>query len=170
MCILCFTSLLLLLHFLSLNASSCSFGQLQGPQTDPDAIAVIRKGIADGRDTSVTLINYKKDGTPFWNRFFVAPLRGVDGAIVNFVGVQCEVKDSVARVLVASQLAMYPKLLGIPPQPPPPPPPGASGGAPAGPAVAAPSTYPPLQPAGGVSSSSIASSAAAHNVATHPPR
>jgi hypothetical protein len=86
---------------------------LQGPATDPDAIAVIRKGIAEGRDTAVTLVNYKKNGTPFWNRFFVAPLRGMNGTPVNFVGVQCEVKEAVARVLVASQQAMYNKLLAM---------------------------------------------------------
>lgn len=86
---------------------------MQGPATDPDAIAVIRKGIAEGRDTAVTLVNYKKNGTPFWNRFFVAPLRGMNGTPVNFVGVQCEVKEAVARVLVASQQAMYNKLLAM---------------------------------------------------------
>jgi hypothetical protein len=60
-------------------------------------------------------------GTPFYNRFFVAPLRGSDGQTVNFVGVQCEVKEAVARVLIASQQAMYPRLLG-----------GVSGGSGAG--------------------------------------
>lgn len=95
---------------------------LQGPDTDPEAIAVIRKGIAEGRDTAITLVNYKKDGSQFWNRFFVAPLRGVDGAIVNFVGVQCEVKDAVAQALVEQQQTLYPRLLGsqqvMPPLPP----------------------------------------------------
>ena len=37
------------------------------------------------------LLNYKADGTPFWNQFFVAPLHDANGAIVNFVSVQCEV-------------------------------------------------------------------------------
>jgi PAS domain S-box-containing protein len=80
---------------------NCRF--LQGPATDPEAVNAIRRGIYEGRDTAVCLINYKKDGHPFWNRFFVAPLRGVDGRIVNFVGVQCEVKEPVARMLLAAQ-------------------------------------------------------------------
>ena len=37
------------------------------------------------------LLNYKGDGTPFWNQIFVAPLHDADGNIVNFVSVQCEV-------------------------------------------------------------------------------
>jgi hypothetical protein len=40
----------------------------------------------------IVLLNYKKDGTPFWNQFFVAALKDGDGAVVNYVGVQCEVK------------------------------------------------------------------------------
>lgn len=80
---------------------NCRF--LQGPKTDPDAITAIRQSIQAGRDCAVCLINYKKDGTPFWNRFFVAPLKGVDGKIVNFVGVQCEVKANVASALMTVQ-------------------------------------------------------------------
>lgn len=76
---------------------------LQGAGTDPSAVAIIRKGMAEGRDTAVCLTNYKKDGRPFWNSFFVAALRGVDGRVVNYVGVQCEVKPAVAAALVAAQ-------------------------------------------------------------------
>jgi len=68
---------------------NCRF--LQGPATDPKAVEIIRKGIREGRDMSVCLINYKSDGTPFWNQFFIAPLRDAEGQIVNYVGVQCEV-------------------------------------------------------------------------------
>jgi PAS domain S-box-containing protein len=79
---------------------NCRF--LQGPSTDPDTVAVIRQGIEEGTDTAVCLINYKKDGTPFWNQFFVAPLRGVDGNVVNYIGVQCEVSEKVANASIKS--------------------------------------------------------------------
>merc|ERR1712232_160508 len=52
---------------------NCRF--LQGPGTDQSAVDVIRKGVREGEDTSVCLLNYKADGTPFWNQFFVAALR-----------------------------------------------------------------------------------------------
>lgn len=83
---------------------NCRF--LQGPGTDSAAVDVIRQGVAEGKDISVCLLNYKADRTPFWNQFFVAALRDSDGAVVNYVGVQCEVnvpqisqiKDRVKRL------------------------------------------------------------------------
>lgn len=88
---------------------NCRF--LQGPATDPAAIAVVRRAVAEGVDTAVCLVNYRRDGTPFWNSFFVAPLRGVDGRIVNYVGVQCEVSPKIAAHLVALQMKAMPALL-----------------------------------------------------------
>jgi len=70
---------------------NCRF--LQGPGTDKKAVDVIREGVTHGVDTSVCLLNYKADGTPFWNQFFVAALRDADGQIVNYVGVQCQVNQ-----------------------------------------------------------------------------
>ena len=74
---------------------NCRF--LQGPGTDQSAVEVIRKGIAEGIDTSVCLLNYKADGTPFWNQFFVAALRDAENNVVNYVGVQCEVSKAVVE-------------------------------------------------------------------------
>lgn len=45
---------------------NCRF--LQGPGTDISHIEMLRKGIAQGEDTSVCLVNYKADGTPFYNQ------------------------------------------------------------------------------------------------------
>lgn len=74
---------------------NCRF--LQGPGTDQSAVDVIRKGINEGIDTSVCLLNYKADGTPFWNQFFVAALRDAENNVVNYVGVQCEVSKAVVE-------------------------------------------------------------------------
>lgn len=53
----------------------------------------------------MTLINYKKDGTQFWNHFFVAPLRGIDGKVTHFVGVQMEISDVYANELLTRNTA-----------------------------------------------------------------
>lgn len=74
---------------------NCRF--LQGPGTDQSAVDVIRKGVSEGIDTSVCLLNYKADGTPFWNQFFVASLRDAENNVVNHVGVQCEVSKAVVE-------------------------------------------------------------------------
>jgi len=68
---------------------NCRF--LQGPGTDQRQIAALRKGIAAGADTSVCLLNYRADGSTFYNQIFVAALRNKDNVIVNYVGVQVEV-------------------------------------------------------------------------------
>ena len=52
---------------------NCRF--LQGPRTDPGQIGVIRKGLMEGKDVSVCLINYKSDGSEFYNQLFIAGLR-----------------------------------------------------------------------------------------------
>ena len=80
---------------------NCRF--LQGPLTDPRAVAKIRKAVADGFDASVCLLNYKIDGTTFWNQFFVAPLRDSEGNVVNYVGVQCKVSDDFARAIAQTE-------------------------------------------------------------------
>ncbi|CAB9521434.1 Blue-light-activated histidine kinase [Seminavis robusta] len=74
---------------------NCRF--LQGPGTDARAVEVIRKAIQTGADTTVCILNYKADGTPFWNQFFLASLRDSENNIVNFVGVQCEVEPEVGQ-------------------------------------------------------------------------
>jgi PAS domain S-box-containing protein len=68
---------------------NCRF--LQGPLTDQSQVAVLRDGIRRGIDTSVPLINYRADGTMFWNQVYVSALRDSSNVIVNYVGVQCEV-------------------------------------------------------------------------------
>jgi len=62
---------------------NCRF--LQGPATDAKAVDVIRKAVTTGSDATVCLLNYKADGNPFWNQFFIAALRDSDNCIVNYV-------------------------------------------------------------------------------------
>ena len=62
---------------------NCRF--LQGPGTDPKHIEHIRNAVSNGNDFSVCILNYKADGTPFWNQLFVAALRDNDNCIVNYV-------------------------------------------------------------------------------------
>ena len=53
---------------------------LQGPDTDPGTVRLLSEAIAAGREAYVTLLNYRADGTPFWNELSLAPQRGRDGA------------------------------------------------------------------------------------------
>lgn len=80
---------------------NCRF--LQGPETDPKAVEQIRKAIEQGNDMSVCLLNYRVDGTTFWNQFFIAALRDASGTVTNFVGVQCKVSDQYAAAVIKQQ-------------------------------------------------------------------
>lgn len=72
---------------------NCRF--LQGEATDPATIAEVRDGIQAGRETRATLINYRKDGSTFWNQLSISPVRDETGHITHFVGVQADVTDRV---------------------------------------------------------------------------
>ena len=52
---------------------------------------------------SVCLLNYRVDGTTFWNQFFIAALRDAGGNITNYVGVQCKVSDKYAASVCKKQ-------------------------------------------------------------------
>ncbi len=69
--------------------SNCRF--LQGPETDPQAVREIREAIAAERYCEVELLNYRKDGTPFWNRLSITPIRDEAGRTTHYVGVQSDV-------------------------------------------------------------------------------
>lgn len=68
---------------------NCRF--LQGPLTDRATVDRLRRSISKGEDVSVTLLNYRADGTTFWNQLFIASLRDINERVVNFVGVQTQV-------------------------------------------------------------------------------
>lgn len=80
---------------------NCRF--LQGPETDPKAVEKIRNAIEEGSDMSVCLLNYRVDGTTFWNQFFIAALRDAGGNVTNYVGVQCKVSDQYAASVCKQQ-------------------------------------------------------------------
>ncbi|VAI30435.1 unnamed protein product [Triticum turgidum subsp. durum] len=81
---------------------NCRF--LQGSGTDPAEIAKIRQALADGSNYCGRVLNYKKDGTAFWNLLTIAPIKDEDGRVLKFIGMQVEVskytegnKDTVVR-------------------------------------------------------------------------
>jgi two-component system cell cycle sensor histidine kinase/response regulator CckA len=71
------------------HGRNCRF--LQGPDTDPQAVSAFREAIAEGRELTVELLNYRKDGTTFWNEVSLSPVRDDANRITNYVGVQVDV-------------------------------------------------------------------------------
>ena len=48
-------------------------------------------------------MNYRVDGSKFWNQFFVAALRDGEGHVVNYLGVQCKVSEEYARAVIRNE-------------------------------------------------------------------
>lgn len=68
---------------------NCRF--LQGKDTDQKAVAKIREAVKTGKSYCGRLLNYKKNGTPFWNLLTVTPIKDDNGKTIKFIGMQVEV-------------------------------------------------------------------------------
>jgi len=66
-------------------------GVLEGAETDPAALQEIGAALHEGRQTTVTIRNYRKDGKPFWNELTIAPIQDAMGRVTDFVGVVVDV-------------------------------------------------------------------------------
>lgn len=68
---------------------------LHGPGTDPDTGRRMAGAVAAGRRITETILNYRKDGSPFWNQVSLAPVADDDGVVRHWVGIQVDVTDHV---------------------------------------------------------------------------
>ncbi len=88
---------------------------LQGPETDPAAIDLMRKGLAAGHGFSVEILNYNRNGISYWVRIEVQPLRDGGGLLTGFMAIQLDIterkrdeirlRDSARRLANMSQLS-----------------------------------------------------------------
>jgi len=72
---------------------NCRF--LQGEDRDQPEIERIREALRDQKSVTVTLRNYKKDGTLFYNRFSIRPLLDRHGRLVYYLGLQYDVTEKI---------------------------------------------------------------------------
>ena len=63
---------------------NCRF--LQGVERAQPAIADIARIVAERRDATVVLRNFRRDGTPFWNELSLRPLRNAGGQVTHYLG------------------------------------------------------------------------------------
>lgn len=80
---------------------NCRF--LQDGDDNREALDVLRKALAAGRDCSITLLNRRRDGTRFVNELHIAPVRDELGQLTHYIGVQYDV---TARTRAARQLEL----------------------------------------------------------------
>lgn len=86
---------------------------LQGPDTDPRAVDVLRRAIAEGREAYATLLNYRADGSTFWNEVALAPQTDSYGRLVTYLGVQKDVTARLHAEQRVQELAYFDSLTGL---------------------------------------------------------
>jgi PAS domain S-box-containing protein len=78
---------------------------LQGPRTDKASVNKIREALHARRSVTVTLINYKKDGSLFQNCVHIAPIRDAAGKVQFFCGVQLDVTEVCSTDEIGIQIS-----------------------------------------------------------------
>ncbi|CAH9087419.1 unnamed protein product [Cuscuta epithymum] len=70
----------------------------QGPQTDRRSVMEIREAIHEERAIQISLLNYRKDGIPFWMLFHMSPVFCEDGRVIHFLAVQVPILNRQTRL------------------------------------------------------------------------
>jgi signal transduction histidine kinase len=81
---------------------------MQGPGTDANAVARIREALRSHIEFSGEILNYRKDGSSFWNELTISPVVDETGELSHFVGVT---RDITERKRVQEALARSAELL-----------------------------------------------------------
>jgi diguanylate cyclase (GGDEF)-like protein/PAS domain S-box-containing protein len=63
---------------------------LQGPDSDPLVRADLHAAVASGAGIRREILNYRKDGTSFWNDLRIDPIHDTTGQLTGFIGIQYE--------------------------------------------------------------------------------
>jgi PAS domain S-box-containing protein len=93
--------------------SNCRF--LQGPETDRATVDLVRKAIKETEEVAVEVLNYRKNGSTFWNALFVSPVFGSDGELLYFFGSQLDIsrrKEAEDALHQAQKMEAVGKLTG----------------------------------------------------------
>jgi len=74
---------------------NCRF--LQGPDTNPADIQALRDAINAECEITRDILNYRKDGSSFWNRLRIRPVHDDRGRLQFFIGTQHPIYEHQAR-------------------------------------------------------------------------
>lgn len=92
---------------------NCRF--LQGPETDMHTVASIREAIASRTEITTEILNYRKDGSSFWNALFISPVYNKEKEVVYFFASQLDVsrrRDAEDALIQAQKMEAMGQLTG----------------------------------------------------------
>ncbi|WCM94467.1 histidine kinase famiy protein [Acidovorax sp. NCPPB 2350] len=100
-------------HLQEILGHNCRF--LQGPGTDRNTVAAVREAVEQRREISLELLNYRKDGSSFWNALFISPVYNRRGELVYFFASQLDVsrrRDAEEALSQAQKMEALGQLTG----------------------------------------------------------
>lgn len=72
---------------------------LQGKLTDPDTIGRMRDKLNRGEAFYEEILNYNRQGEPYWISLAINPVRGADGRVERFISIQADITETKRRAL-----------------------------------------------------------------------
>ena len=86
---------------------------LQGPETDPNTLNQIRMAIEQQQEIKVTLKNYRKDGSWFWNKMIIGPVFDEKQRCKHFFGIQQDITQHRANTEYIAHQQTHNNLTGL---------------------------------------------------------
>lgn len=90
---------------------NCRF--LQGADTDPETLNKIRDAIRHQQEIQVTIKNYRKDGSWFWNQLVLAPVFDEQQRCKHFIGIQQDITQQRANIEYIAYQQTHDSLTGL---------------------------------------------------------
>jgi|GEM_PF-1148608 len=86
---------------------------LLGDEHDQPGMQEVQHALRERRDGHAVLRNFRKDGRPFWNEFYIAPVRGDRGEVTHYVGVMNDVTEAKSYEEQLAHQANFDALTGL---------------------------------------------------------
>jgi diguanylate cyclase (GGDEF)-like protein/PAS domain S-box-containing protein len=87
---------------------------LQGPLTDRDTLDRVRSALEKWQSIRAETLNYRKDGTTYWNEFEIVPIANENGWFTHWVSVQRDITERKLLETEIRHLAFYDSLTKLP--------------------------------------------------------
>lgn len=91
---------------------NCRF--LQGEDTDPATVKRIRESIEQEQPITTEILNYRKDGSAFWNELQLSPVYNVEGKLEHYIGLQRDITSRKEAESQIEKMAYHDTLTGLP--------------------------------------------------------
>ena len=80
---------------------------LQGELTDPETVLTMRESLQRNLPFSVEVLNYHKNGTPYWVEINCNPMRGEDGELQGFLAIETDITEAKQSRIVNESISRY---------------------------------------------------------------